>query len=273
MSNLSVWRRNLILRLRSNLKSWPKFVELCERRNLFTHTGGVVTQQYLDICEEFGSDTKGSRIGQLLSVSPEYYQTAVSVVYEIGAKLCFVLWRKFAKKDAREADKALNELCYELIVKSQYSIAELILTFCIEIAKERGGEDRTIRMMIVNLANAFRLQGNKEKARSILDKEDWSAADDKFNICVSAVREDVDALIRYMKKLGANGELTIEDFRTWPVFLKLRKNKAFAETFKEIFGVELIAPVSEDTKVLDNNVELTDDKERLLDEEPNSPRY
>ncbi len=80
-------------------------------------------------------------------------------------------------------------------------------------------------------------------------------------------------MIRYMKKLGANGELTIEDFRTWPVFLKLRKNKAFAETFKEIFGVELIAPVSEDTKVLDNNVELTDDKERLLDEEPNSPRY
>jgi hypothetical protein len=237
--------------LRSDLKSWPSFIELCERRNLFTHTGGVITQQYLTVCETFGCGLKNTIIGQSLDVSPDYHRKAVSIVYEIGAKLCFVLWRKFAKKDFKDADTQLNELCYELIVQRQYSIAEVILIFCVEILKRRGGEEKRIKMMTVNLANAVRLQGNKERARAILDKEDWSASDDSFNICVAAVREDVGSLIKYMKKMGANGSLAAEDYRTWPVFLNLRRNEDFSRAFFEIFGSELIA-VSEKPSILDS---------------------
>jgi hypothetical protein len=35
-----------------NLQSWPMFVELTERRNLFVHCGGVVSSQYLSVCAE-----------------------------------------------------------------------------------------------------------------------------------------------------------------------------------------------------------------------------
>jgi hypothetical protein len=33
------------IKLRVKLPVWPRFVELCERRNLLTHTAGVVSKQ------------------------------------------------------------------------------------------------------------------------------------------------------------------------------------------------------------------------------------
>ncbi len=44
--------RKFAIKLREDLATFPKFVELCERRNLMTHTGGVVTAQYLANCKE-----------------------------------------------------------------------------------------------------------------------------------------------------------------------------------------------------------------------------
>ena len=39
-----------------NLRSWPDFVELTERRNLFVHTNGVVSSQYLQVCKQHKCD-------------------------------------------------------------------------------------------------------------------------------------------------------------------------------------------------------------------------
>jgi hypothetical protein len=43
-------RRFEIQTLRKNLSSWPPFVELTQRRNLFVHTDGMVSKQYLKVC-------------------------------------------------------------------------------------------------------------------------------------------------------------------------------------------------------------------------------
>jgi hypothetical protein len=42
--------KKLNMTLRKDLKIWSDFIELCERRNLFTHTDGVVSSQYLKTC-------------------------------------------------------------------------------------------------------------------------------------------------------------------------------------------------------------------------------
>jgi len=43
-------QHNLNVPLKKGLTVWPRFIELCERRNLFTHTNGVVSGQYLKVC-------------------------------------------------------------------------------------------------------------------------------------------------------------------------------------------------------------------------------
>jgi hypothetical protein len=50
------WLENKFgLTLRAGLDVWPTFVEVTERRNLFVHSNGIVSHQYLEVCRRHGS--------------------------------------------------------------------------------------------------------------------------------------------------------------------------------------------------------------------------
>jgi hypothetical protein len=226
------------MKLRENLAIWPKFIELCERRNLFTHTGGIVSKQYISAGEEHKFDIGSAKIGDILTVDSRYFNMAVEVIYEIGAKLGYVLWRKFDDKNANAADNVLNELCYGLIYKRHYNLAEKLLRFGTEEVKKRKGKDATRRSMVINLANACRLKGDKTKATKILDDEDWSAVDDRFHVCIAAVRENPKEVAALIRKIGANSSMNIHDYKEWPVFRGVDVDEQVRCALREVFGEE-----------------------------------
>jgi hypothetical protein len=45
---------------------------------------------------------------------------------------------------------------------------------------------------------------------------------------------------KYMRKLGRDGGINAEDYRTWPVFRGLRGKPEIAAAFKEVFGEDLV---------------------------------
>lgn len=239
-AQFEIMESNFGMTLRKDLTMWPRFVELCERRNLLTHTGGIVSQQYLTNCDNSKYDTKGIDVGQRLVVDPNYFRSAVKIVFEIGVKLGYVLWRKFDKSNTIDADLTLNDTCYKLIEDRHYSLAETLLDFGSGVLQVRKGKDRTRRMMVINLANAVRLLGHKDRATAILKAEDWSATDEVFNVCVAAVREDHSNVAKYIVKLGRNGGISAEEYKTWPVFRGLRNDPEIAGSFREVFGEELV---------------------------------
>jgi hypothetical protein len=236
------------IRLKSDLPIFPRFIELCERRNLLTHTGGIVSAQYLSNCKSHGVNLKDVALGSNLTVTPAYYSTAVDVVCEIGIKLCYVLWRKFAKDERENADTSVNEFCYDLIVRRNYATAEAILSFSTKVLSQRGN-DRCRRMMLINQANAIRLQKRSGEATKLLDMEDWSAVSDEFKVSVAAVRGDVDEVVILMNKIGLSGNPSAEGYRTWPVFRGMRTNPKFAAAFQSLFGEAVIHPKSTDAKL------------------------
>lgn len=237
------------LKLKDGLSVWPKFVELCERRNLFTHTGGLVSRQYLNNCVSHKADVSGAAIGKRLGVGGEYFTTAVSTVYEVGLKLCFVFWRKFSAAERDKADSKFNGRCMELISAREYVLAEALLSFS---KGAPGLTDEIRRMMIVNFANAVRLQGRTEEAAKIVEQEDWSATSEKFRICVASVKGDIDAVLKYMDQLGKS--LEPNDYRIWPVFRETRKDNRFIRKFEEIFGEPFaLISVKEEISVSENS--------------------
>jgi hypothetical protein len=130
------WMQNkFAVKLKEGVPTWHTFIEVCERRNLLTHTGGKVSAQYLASGKENKFDISGVTLGTKLEVTPEYYKSAVNAVYEIGAKLCHVFWRKFAESQREEADSALNTLGYNLTVDRNYKLAEKILQFGVSLPK------------------------------------------------------------------------------------------------------------------------------------------
>lgn len=113
------WLENhFSLPLRKGLNIWPQFIELTERRNLFVHTGGVVSAQYLDVCEkhEVVNDVPVSR-GQILEITPEYFKKSYECISEIGIKLAHTLWRKVLPGDRAAADKNLVNTTYQMLAE------------------------------------------------------------------------------------------------------------------------------------------------------------
>lgn len=235
------------MKLRVGLDVWPSFVELCERRNLLTHTGGVVSRQYLKVCNEHKCQIDGVSLGEKLKVSHKYYASSVRIVYEIGFKLASVLWRKFDPDDRGAADGAFNQATLNLIKMREYELAEGLIKFALNTFKTFSS-DSVRRMMCVNLANSLRLQGRRDEAKGILSKEDWSATSDTFRLCVSAVQEDVENVLLYMKRIGSQGYPTKDDYKWWPVFRGMRRNPAFASAYFDVFG-ETLLPLQKSVQV------------------------
>ena len=224
------------MKLREGLDIWPDFIELCERRNLLTHTDGVVSEQYLKNCESHGKKAK-SNVGDKLVADLAYLTFAINTVSEIGFKLIHTMWRKFLPDEREQADIVLNETGMDLIAAGEYDLAEVLLQF--GVTQKRHSSDLLKRMMIVNLANAAKLGGNKDRCDRALSSHDWSATSYQFQICVAAVKNDFKEVIRLLKLGGSVIEITPSGFRDWPVFRDARKDKAVQVVFAEVFGEPL----------------------------------
>lgn len=225
----------LNVQLKKDLSIWPKFVELCERRNLFTHTDGIVSTQYLAVCASHKVDVGSVKVGDQLNVDPKYLRQAIATITELGLKLVQVVWRKLCPNEIDAAAISLNEVAFDLIAAKRYRLASEMLRFGLEVMKKHGSE-ATRKRMVVNHANSEKLRGEKDRAEKILDAEDWSATSDLFRMCVAAVKDEVDEVIALMELAVKSDQITKQGFREWPVFLKLRDNPQYIGAFERIFG-------------------------------------
>jgi hypothetical protein len=228
---------------------WPRFIELCERRNLFTHTGGVVSSQYLKNCAEHKCDTSCATLGEPLGIDRKYFLQAIDTIYEVGLKLCFVFWRKFDKPSMNSADSKLNERCMELIRGEAYGLAESLLSFGCRVP---GVKDEVRRMMIVNLANAVRLQERGSEAQKILDAEDWSATSAEFKVCIAAVYGRLEKVIELMERYG--DQVKPQHYRNWPIFRGLNDKPEFIAAFERVFQEPFIVPQPPNVALLEGEL-------------------
>lgn len=222
--------------LRKDLPSWKVFIELTERRNLFTHCGGIVSNQYLSICRKNGlSIDESHKVGCELEASQEYLAKAYLCLYELGVKLTQVIWRKLIPKDLEEADAHLNEICYDLICEEEYDLSDILLEFATNTLKKHYNENIT-RIFLVNKALSKRLNGNREAASNIIEKIDWSASSNDFKLAKELLVGDLKKVIELMQKIGRKGEIIDKSsYRTWPLFKELRTNREFKKVFRKIY--------------------------------------
>lgn len=256
----------LKINLRKGLGIWPTFVEICERRNLFTHTRGVVSSQYLRVCAEHQSDVGEASIGDQLSISPKYLKRSTEVISELGLKLVQVIWRKLKPDETAAAASALNQTCFELLMRRRYRLAKVMLEF--GLAQPKQGTESTRKMMVVNLAIATKQGGNRDNALKILEAEDWSATSDKFKICVAAVREEIGTVIELFPKVAGSGEISRAGFRDWPAFLSVKENSEFVRLFETTFGEPYLPDRSSSEELASTDQEGADAINNLRADDP-----
>jgi len=228
--------RKFDISLRKGLDVWPSFIELTERRNLFVHTDGIVSDQYLKVCREHRASINEIKKGDELDVSPEYFFVAYEVIFEIAFKLAHVLWRKFMPDELMKADSNLIDIGYDTLHDENYKQTALIFDFATQTLKKYSSEyDRLI--MVVNRALAYKWGGNDKKARGIITQEDWSATSGRFRLAEAVILENYELAYDIMQEIGQNfHEVGLYDYREWPLFKEIRKENKFLELIEKIFG-------------------------------------
>lgn len=230
------WFENkLDIPLTKDLEVWPDFIEVTERRNLFVHTDGVISRQYLNVCKAHGVRlSENIETCTRLPVSLSYFIKACDCIFEMGVKLAHVFWRKLNPDDLENADKNLNELCHNLIIWGNNSLAITMLYFASETLPRHSSEHEALWFKI-HKAQALKWEGQEGECRDVLKSVDWSAKGLKFNLARSVLEENYEESVQLMKSIGKDGEVHKIDYKTMPLFKKFRQSSLFLATYEDIF--------------------------------------
>ena len=225
------------IELTADLPRFTDFVEITERRNLFVHTNGRVSSQYLKTCKGRPIDHKDDdvQIGEKLSATTMYVEHCYNILFEIGVKLGQVLWRKL-ENDLEKADDSLIEIGYDLIKSKKNSLACIILDFASKpYVKHFNKESEYV--LCVNRALAYYLSDEKEASNNIIKSIDWSGTELKFRLASKVLLEEYDDAFELMKRIGKSDDMRF-GYAEWPLFNNFRKTQQFKDIYKEIFGCE-----------------------------------
>jgi hypothetical protein len=254
------FEKKLGINLRSGLSIWSVFIELTERRNLFAHGDGVVSDQYLSVCKNNGVDSKGLAIGHSLDVTNDYFREAHNCLFEIGVKLAHVLWRVVNDHDRENADENFISITYRLIREGNYTLSIKLLEFFLSNMKKKYSDERTRLVALINLAQSYKWNGNEDKKNEIMSQQDWTALSDDFKIAKHVLNDEFDAAADYMRR---DGFLSEECFVDWPLFVEFRKTSLFQSTYLKRFGRSYGESASVETVQLPTN---SVEGERVIEE-------
>lgn len=222
--------------LTKGLESWSTFIELAERRNLFVHCDGVVSEQYLNVCKKHKAKLDSEIVvGNRLQAEKKYLRQSYEVLYEIGIKLSQVLWRKLSPGDLDKAESSLSHFTYELLIEEDYKLARNLLDFACCTLKRWDSEGSRL-VYVVNRALAYKFSGDNEACQEILDSQDWSACGDNYQLCVAVLRDDFEKAKTLMLRIGSSGSVSEVDYAEWPCFKDFRSSDEFVFAFTEVFG-------------------------------------
>lgn len=233
------------LPLTKGLAIWPAVIEITERRNLFVHTDGVVSGQYVSTCNQAGIEQKDVREGVRLGVPQRYFEDACQCIFELGVKLAHVLWRKLIPNEREKADGNLITVTYELIEREAYDLAIALLDFACNTLKTYSNEWNELAF-IVNRAQAYKWSGNDGEAQKLLNEVDWSAKGDEFKLAAAVLRSDWKEATDVMRRIGSSGPVKKHSYRDWPVFKEFRNQQEFVACYHEVFGEAFPISVKED---------------------------
>ena len=222
--------------LRKNLPVWSTFIEITQRRNLFVHCDGIVSSQYLKVCKDNNCEIGEAKLNERLGTKIEYFISAYKCLYELATKLTHTIWRKLLPDDIKNADRSLNDTCFDLLSSEHFKLADILLEFGCN--QKNHFNDSLKNVFVINQSLSKYLQNEKEKAKLIIGSKDWSASSDDFKLAHLVLTEDFENCYKLMSKIGKNGEVDKENYKTWPLFSELRKESKFKETYKIIFEEE-----------------------------------
>lgn len=237
-------------------EEWSEFVELGQRRNLMTHTGGIVSDQYLFLCEREGYKfTERPAVGSKLDLGSKYFERSIAILSKISFMLVHTLWRKIAPSERGLADRVLSDNIYELLKTKNWLLAADFGRFSLSPIMLMDSIEMDIRIRVVNTAIALTRLKREKEALSLLDKFDWSACIREFKLADAILRGKNSEACQIMISIGKKGELIDQlAYHQWPLFYKFCDIKEFQDAYYSIYKIPFIEKSTQSSAVHSNMI-------------------
>ncbi|WP_141213174.1 hypothetical protein [Janthinobacterium sp. PC23-8] len=226
---------NLTLR---KFSEWPEFVELSQRRNIFTHNDGMINDQYISVCtrESYVFVAK-PEVGQVLEMNFEYFARATQVMSKLGYMLCHTLWSKIFPGEANDLHSSLNNSLYSCLEDKRWKTAAELGEFSLSEPMKKNISDIDLRIRVINVSIALKFSDRFDDARKILNSIDWTATYRDFKLALHVLNDRFDEAVELMKSIGKNGEIIDQhSYHAWPLFHKFKERPEFYATYESIYG-------------------------------------
>jgi len=251
-----------------NFSELSLFVEMTERRNLFVHAGGIVTKYYLKRCKEVNypvpSDVKP---GTTLSVSEDYFKSAITCIYELGVRLGFALACRLYPDNLEKIHYfLLDSIGFPLLQSERWELARRVFNFALSWPEKYILNDEAKRYYVVNNAIALNHLNRHKDALDLLSKYDWSSQSEKMLLAVSVLQHKWKKAETIMSGMDGDKAFSEDNYRTWPIFKEFRATKEFRRAYKKVYGKRFVVRLSkEDLEKLKKLSEKGNESESSMD--------
>ncbi|WP_370267415.1 hypothetical protein [Nioella sp.] len=214
---------------------YQDFLEVCQRRHLFIHNGGIVTEDYIEKCK--GAKFKVEqlpKVGAALSIDPEYLRSSAARVYLVGAFVLNLVFQSTYPGKRQFSFKALLSASHEFLLSDLTKMAERIIEFA-EYNSAKFDQDLRLKFGI-NRALSKLHEPDVEKstqnknAAQVLSQYDWSVVDPILKLALACVRRDFSDLIKLAEEAHKAG-LEFRDVNSFCVFREAREIEGFMDCF------------------------------------------
>jgi len=245
-----------------------KFIEITERRNCHIHCNGKVSEQYIQVCNEYKYKfEKEPKIGEALNVSGKYLKQSLRILSEMAFKISQTVVRKNFPDQIDDAERHANTIGLSLLSEHRWEDALMIFDYAASLRDGWAGDDGDYKNNIINKAQALIGLGRKDEAIKVIEREDWSASHPRYLMAIHILKEEYEKAA----KLLAIADITEEDYREWPIFEKYRQSEQFKAAFLAHFAHDYDVSTIEAASKAIAEIESRDDIAMPQDDFQNKP--
>ena len=198
-------------------------VEAYQRRNLIVHNGGHVNSIYLSkVAPQCRKDIS---TGSKINITSEYLHRAINLFEKSFILVAAEFWKQLLPEDTARSG-LLIRIAFDHLTAERWPVGES-LSYFIRNDKRMPERDQLIGEM--NYWQAIKWQGRYSEIRQEVEKADFSAKDQIFQLALHALADRTDAFFKLLPGIIASKKLQPTDIESWPIFREMRKDHRYEQ--------------------------------------------
>ncbi len=201
------------------LPSFSVFMEATQRRNLFVHTDGIISRQYLEVCkrEEYISESS-LRIGEKLEINQAYFFCASASVLEVGIMFAFYAVDNLNVIETNSSFATMRSVAWKLNQNHHSALATTLLEALVASKNMNKVQAKLLEKIKVDLAIAYSIGGNDQRMIEILSAKNGVRRSKIMEFYAAVLSKNYAIASRILPGLCASKKINLSVIEREPVF-------------------------------------------------------